>query len=154
LTKELKEFAEGLPEERRKNPDWYEALKKELDEHADRIEARLRRFYIRALIGFAVLGIACAVGLLGFSLVLQSYHRIGQEIQGQRFNALLQTCLDTNQRNNNVLTRIDDAVNQVPPGPRHDRAVKSAQPFKLIITAAVPFTRDCHAYARSRVKGK
>jgi hypothetical protein len=65
LTKELKEFAEGLPEERRKNPDWYDKLKKELDEHADRIEARLRRFYIRALIGFAVLGIACAMGLSG-----------------------------------------------------------------------------------------
>lgn len=153
MTKELKEFAGGLPE-RRKNPDWYEELKTELDSHADRIEARLRRFYIRALIGFAVLGIACALGLLGFSAVLKNYHTVAQQIQNQRFNALLQNCLDTNERNNQVLSRIDEAVNQIPPGARHDRAVKSSQPFKLIITAAVPFTKDCHAYARNRVKGQ
>src|SRR5436190_8909572 len=85
----------------RREQGWHEELKEELTAHADRIETRLRRFYSRALGAFAVMGIACAVALVGFGVVLDAQKTTTQTIQSQRYDALLSNCLDTNVRHDN-----------------------------------------------------
>lgn len=128
--------------DRRKTP--YDSISKKLDDHIAEIEERLRRFFTKALVAFAVLGITSAIGLFGFAFVLD-------EIQEQRYVSILDTCNDTNARHDNVIAQIDTAVASVPEGRRRELAEERAEPFKLIITAAVPKTEDCEAFAKDRV---
>lgn len=162
MTEQLKKFARTLPsgetevhEEERGIPDrrgigWHEELKEELTDHADRIEKRLRMFYSRALGAFAVMGIACAVALAGFAVVLDAQKTTTTEIQQQRYDALLQNCLDTNVRHDNAFARIHKAVKLAPKKQRDPRAIAS---FIAIIEAAVPYTSDCRVFAHKRLKG-
>lgn len=118
------------------------------------LEQRLNRFFIKALAAFAVIGLTSAIALLGFGLVLKAQARVSRQIQQQRYESLMIACESTNERHDNVIKKIDAAVAAVPPPPsRQKRARDGAKPFKLIITAAVPYTKDCDAVARKRVKG-
>lgn len=144
-------------EERRQNPDrrepgWYEDMRKELTEHAERIEHRLRRFYSRALGAFAVMGIACAIALAGFGVVLDAQGDTTAAIQDQRYDALLENCLDTNVRHDRVIKRIDQATSKLPRKQRQ-RSRKQTEAFKSILEAAVPYTTDCRKFASSRLRG-
>lgn len=152
----LKRFARegGEPERRhvadRRAEGWHEGLKEELDAHAERIESRLRRFYSRALGAFAVMGIASAVALVGFGIVLDSQKQTTASIQNQRLQAILENCLDTNVRHDNALDKIDAAAAKAPKRQRDPRAIAA---FKAIIEATVPYTTDCRVFARDRLRG-
>lgn len=160
MSDELKRFArdgldEHLVEDERRNPDrreagWHEELKDELTAHADRIEARLRRFYSRALGAFAVIGIACAIALVGFGVVLDAQKTTTATIQNQRYESLLQNCLDTNVRHDNAIKKIDKAAEKQP---KKQRNPKNLAAFKDIIEATVPYTSDCRKFAHSRLRG-
>jgi hypothetical protein len=156
VTEELKKYAHDLPAHltggERRDRTWFDELSEELERHANRIEERLHRFFSRALIAFAVLGIASAVGLLGFGIVLKKQARVSQQIQQQRFEVQVENCVQQNIRHDNVIAKIDQAVAATPKKDKA-QAEKSAGPFKLILEAAVPYTEDCVAVARSRVRG-
>lgn len=151
---ELKQFGEDVADRRtvadRREVGWHEELKEELTAHADRIETRLRRFYSRALGAFAVIGIACAIALVGFGIVLDAQKTTTATIQNQRYESLLQNCLDTNVRHDNVIRRIDKAATSVPKKRRDPQGLKL---FKNILEAAVPYTTDCRLFARDRLRG-
>jgi hypothetical protein len=153
MPEELKRFGDEIERRTvadRREQGWHEELKEELTAHADRIETRLRRFYSRALGAFAVMGIACAVALVGFGVVLDAQKTTTQTIQSQRYDALLSNCLDTNVRHDNVIKRIDDAEKKVPKKKRDPQGLAL---FKGILEAAVPYTSDCRKFARDRLKG-
>lgn len=154
MTKELKEFAEHLPERREKG-EWYdklaEELSTELSAHADRIEGRLHKFFAKSLIVFAVLGLVSAGSLLGFGVVLKQQKDTTTIIQEQRYGSLLESCLDQNVRHDNVIKSIDDAIKTVP---KSKQDPKGNNLFKKILEAAVPYTSDCRVYARERVRGE
>lgn len=154
MSEELKKFTRDLPERRqlpdRREPGWYDDLVEELDAHADRLEERLHRFYSRALAAFAVMGVACAVALAGFANVLDAQKSTTSLIQSQRYDAIMESCLDTNVRHDNALAKIDIAADKVPKKERNPRGVAS---FKAIIEATVPYTSDCRDFARKRVRG-
>lgn len=119
--------------------------------HRD-LEKRLERFLSRALAAFAVLGISCAVSLLGFGIVLDKQGEQADDIQQQRFDSIKRACEDTNARNKNVNAQIDSAIANLP-ADKKAKAEKQSAPFRAIISAAVPYTSDCEAYAQDRVKG-
>jgi len=151
---DLKEFGEKVAERRqiadRREAGWHEELKVELTAHADRIETRLRRFYSRALGAFALIGIACAVALVGFGVVLDAQKSTTSAIQNQRYDSILESCLDTNVRHDNVIKRIDKAERSIPKRKRDPRGLAL---FKNILEAAVPYTSDCRVFAHDRLKG-
>jgi len=123
---------EGVPE-RRDGP--------EDRRHPSHLEGIL----VKALTAMVVVGLSCAAAIFGFGFVLK-------EIQQQRFDSLVQTCQETNQRNQKVNAQIDTAINQLPKEQTKEEEAATAA-FRLIIEAAVPYTDDCHAYAKERVKG-
>lgn len=104
------------------------------------------RVILKVLFAMLLIGATCAAGLFGFGLIID-------EIQNQRYEALVLTCEETNNRHDDVNKKIDEAVAAVPIGPERNRAEENAGPFRLIITAAVPKTEDCDEYASDRVKG-
>lgn len=159
MPEELKKFAresgEVVDEERhildRRETGWHKELTEELTAHANRIESRIRRFYSRALGAFAVMGISCAVALVGFGVVLDAQKTTTHNIQQQRYDAFLQTCLDTNVRHDNVIARIDQAAKLIPKKQRDPHGLAL---FKHILEAAVPYTSDCRKFAHARVRGE
>lgn len=127
-----------LPDRRRHG---YKELNDKLEKHAAHIENRLRRFFTRALMAFAILGLTSAGSLLGYGLVLKKETRFSQEIQDQRFRSVLQQCLDQNRK--------------------HDRAIKAGSlvlsrdnlaAFKALVDELAPFEPDCIAYTQNLVK--
>lgn len=151
MTDKLKRYAKELPLDERRDRTWFDELKQELEEHADRIEVRIERFFRRALIALSILGVSSTIGLIGFGIVLKKQSNTSKQIQKQRFEVQVENCLDQNSRHDKVITKIDDAIAALPEK-RKARAEKNSQPFKLILEAAVPFTEDCIGVAQSRVK--
>lgn len=145
--------------ERRNPPDRRAedtAALKQLDEGFGSMRAQLAQFIRKSLMAFAVLGLSCAIALLGFGMVLRKQNDITNRIQEQRYSVLVQSCKETNDRNKDVNSKIDAAVAQIPDVPPGNRAKakKSAKPFRLIISAAVPVHKDCKAYAKQRLRVK
>lgn len=101
---------------------------------------------VKALAAFLVVGLTCAAALFLFGLVIN-------EIQNQRFDSLVLSCEETNARNLKVNAEIDTAVDDLPPEKQTPEQEAGTAAFRLIISAAVPYTEDCHAYAKERVKG-
>lgn len=123
----------GIPERRRGIED-------------RRQPSNLEGVLVKALAAFIVVGLTCAAAIFGFGLIIK-------EIQQQRFDNLVQTCQDTNQKNVNVNNEIDNAIDAFPKGKQRDKAQENAGPFRLILNAAVPYTEDCEGFAKERVKG-
>lgn len=140
----------------------YKELKDSLTRQSEKTEKRLHRWLVMGLIAFTVFGLTSSVALVGFGVLLKKQNTltnqqssVTDEIQKQRYNSFKDLCEDQNKRHNNVIGQIDEAVAAVPPPPaRQRRARESAKPFKLILEAAVPYTKDCAGAARARVNGQ
>jgi hypothetical protein len=130
----------------------YQELKKQISDYSEKIEDRFHRWFVIALTAFAVMSIATGISLVGFGILLARQSGITSQIQDQRYGALLDSCLDTNERHDNAFALIDKAIAAAPPE-RAKRAQESSGPFKLIINATVPYTKDCRKLARERVQG-
>lgn len=99
MTKEFKKWLEeGSPERRRMG--WHEEVLYELEQHATRIENRLHRFFVKALVAIAVIGMTSALALAGFALVLS-------QIKETRKDFVRDSCGAQNTRNHNVTQFID-----------------------------------------------
>lgn len=127
--------------------------RRDLTPHQEYLERRLSTFFAKCLAIFAVLGITNAIALLGFGIVLGKQSDLTHQIQSQRYDALVTSCVETNQRNTDVNDRIDDAIKALPPKGQA-RATAKAKPFRLILNAAVPYRNDCPSWARARLKGE
>lgn len=130
----------------------YQELSTKLEKQADKNEERFHRWFLAGLIAVAIIGLTSAVALAGFGVLLTKQGSITDQIQMQRYSSVLDACLDQNERHDKVIVKIDEAVAQTPPA-RQRQAREGAKPFKLILEAAVPYTKDCREVARNRVKG-
>lgn len=136
MTEELRGFAQ---KERRKG---YKELGEELEAHADRIEARLHRFFFRCLAAFAVLGLTSAISLLGFGVVLKQQARNSRDIQQQRYDTLMTNCLEQNRRHDRAQARAEEVL-----------PLESQENVALLIAELQPHVGNCKDYADNRVKG-
>lgn len=117
------------------------------------LQDRIHRIVVVSLVIFGIMGLANAVALVGFRIILGNQSKVANDIQQQRYDSVLEACEDQNDRHDDVIKQIDDAVAGTPPPPvRQRRAKEGAKPFKLILEAAVPYTEDCHELADRRVK--
>lgn len=82
------------PPDRRKED--YATLDQKIDERFNALTDRLARFISKALWGFAILGIACAIGLFGFGLVLHREALNADNIQKQRKATIMRSCREQN----------------------------------------------------------
>lgn len=149
--KKLKAWAADDPDRRKEG--WHEEVIAELQKHADRIEARLHRFFVRMLAVVAFIGLMSAFGLVGYGILLHKQHQTTDQIQAQRYDAILENCNDTNSKNIAVNEQIDKAIAALPIN-KQVTAEKQTPAFRLILNASVPLTRDCYAFADARVQGK
>lgn len=143
-TKQERRFQRRAIKPGRREED-HEVLYEELEKGFDKLTDRLSRFIRNAMIGFAVLGISCAIALGGFTLVLRAF-------QNQRYNVFVTNCEDSNERNQKLLDRDNRRIAKFPLMERK-KALKQSEPYREIINTAFPYRKDCVAYARARLKG-
>lgn len=109
------------PPDRRKED--YDQLDQKIDERFNGLTTRLARFISKALWGFAVLGIACAIGLFGFGVVLHREGLNANEIQKQRKATILRACNEQNDQH-------DDTYNQLVALAKADEAQRKTEAGK------------------------
>lgn len=116
------------------------------------LQDQIHRWIVRGIVAFGIIGVMCSLSLVGFGILLTRQGNTTDTIQDQRYKSLLDACLDQNARHDRVFVKIDDAVAKTPPPPaRQEAARRAAKPFKLILEAAVPYTKHCRAEAQDRV---
>lgn len=167
MTDELKRFVEGKDEERRQgerrqwsreeNPDrrrtgWHKEVLAALNGHADRIENRLRRWIRKITIGFAILGLACALALAGYGYLLRQQHKTTDRIQAQRKEFVRRTCVDQNTRHHKTIHVLDELLAKQPHKTALEKkaiATTRAQNV-LLINALVPL-QNCTKLVKAAV---
>jgi hypothetical protein len=152
--------------DRRKNT--YAALEAKVHEYFDAVEARLNRFFAKALFIFATISITSAIALLGFGILLgdqrdtndklerevQTNRRLGLAIQDQRRNLISDSCKEQNDRNRNTKNalRIQAAIDErnAPPEARAEIRRRRDVTF-LLIDALVP-VKNCQQEVKDGLK--
>lgn len=145
--------APGRSPDRRKHG--YKELEDKLDSHTREVETRLGRFFFRALIAFAVIGMTSAGALLGFGVVLSKQNDSAKEIQKQRYDNLVASCVEQNNRNIKTVNTLDEVLKQASrtaSKAQQQQMAQSRTSTVLLINALAPFVADCDAAARKRVK--
>lgn len=159
MTRQLKEYAEGRPERRvesfRSLEAFHEEMLDELSQHAERIEARLRRFFFRALLAFAVIGVTSAGALFGFASVLRAYNDVGSQIQNQRKAYVRETCQDTNDKHRKAVSALvtgssADIAAATSEAEKND--IRRRRDVTLALLDAIAPVQNCQAQASDAVQ--
>lgn len=141
--------------ERRKQPfvalnEAIDEIKREFDDYVEASNRRLRRFFIGMMVAFAVIGLSSAIGLAGFAFVLSKQDEVqanvARQIQKQRYDSLVESCLSANQRHTDAIQVAEERF-------RAGIVPKvGLETIRFIVDKLEPFTVDCTKNAKERVK--
>lgn len=153
--------------DRRKNT--YLALEAKVNEYFDEVEARLNRFFIKALFIFATIGLTSAIALLGFGLLLgdqrdtndklekqvQTNRRLGLAIQDQRRNFISDSCREQNRRNRNAkkALRTEAAIDQRNAPPEARSEIRRRRDVTLELIDSMAPIKNCQRQVSEGLKG-
>lgn len=131
----------GLPD-RRKNT--YEELERKLVEEIKEITDWLRSLVRKGIIAISILGLACALALVGYGYLLRQQHKTTDEIQSQRKEFVRRTCVDQNKRHDKtlrVLSHIVDVAEHKHPELR--KAYEDSRAQNLLLINALAPKQNC-----------
>lgn len=156
----------ALPD-RRKNT--YEQLEERLDTHIGEIEKQFSRWFVRGLIAFAIIGIACAVSLVGFGIVLNEVSDTADQVQAQtaankataaqiqqqRQDSIKTECERTNKRHDGAESALVQGSNQDQANAKDAAArkeIRRRRDVTLALLDALAPHQDCEALVAEAVK--
>lgn len=166
-------MSDNLPERRRHG---YNELEKKLNEHADAIEQRFHKRYRGMLIAFSVIGLACAIALFGFGILLsrqsvQQDKLVKQQkqlarlssanrdlvfdIQEQRKNSIREICEADNKRNNDTskaIIKVSQKTIQKAPSEAAREAIRQRIAVTLGLIDSLAPKEDCDKKVKAAVK--
>jgi predicted negative regulator of RcsB-dependent stress response len=131
---------EHLPDRRKHG---YRELETKLDHHYEELELRLKRFFSKCLIAFAIMGISTAVSLFGFGLVLKQHQDLTKQIQEQRRNSVFEACRSQNQRHDDTVAKLKALPDFNP----------SAQAATISLIDSLAPKQNCQQLAQAVVEG-
>lgn len=153
------ELAKRLDEHIEKHEKALEEQAKEHDkaikQYAQHSEDRLSRFFSKALIAFAVIGLISAGSLFGFGVVLQNQSEASDDIQTQREESIRTACEDTNKRHDDtsaqlvMLADADEAKRKTEAGKAE---VRRRRDVTLALIDAISPHQDCDKLVAESVK--
>lgn len=152
MTEKLKNWASGDPERRKQG--WHDEVLDELNRHADRIETRLRRFFARALIAFAVIGFSSALALAGYGYLLRQQHKTTNQIQAQRRESIMRACTEQNVRHNATLKVIDQLLDDAAKkNPKQKKVLAEARTQNMLLINALTPLQNCKKLVKASLNG-
>lgn len=160
--------------ERRILPDRREHTHAELMEafenHIGRTEARLHRFFKRALIAIAIIGAACTVSLFGFGIVLSEQQKTADQlavlvaqnkqftidIQKQRKDSIIETCTAQNARHDGAVKALREGSDIDQENAKTEAAkaeIRRRRDVTIALLDALAPVENCKAKAQAAVQG-
>lgn len=110
--------------DRRKNT--YEQLEHRLDARLDKIETRLQRWFVRGMLAFAIIGVACTIAILGLGLTVR------------------QACISQNNRHDDTIRLFRKAAGEgAVKHPELARQIQESTDTNLALIDALAPHKDC-----------
>lgn len=148
----------------------YDDANAKLDAHIQENDARLRRFFIGALIAFSIIGLACTGSLIGFGIVLHAQQQTADQltelveqnkqftadIQKQRRSSIIEGCSTQNARHDGALkalTEGSDLDQKNAPDEATRAEIRRRRDVTIALLDALAPVEDCQAKAKAAVQG-
>lgn len=148
----------------------YDDANAALGRHIEQNDSRLRRFFVGAMIAFAIIGVACTVSLIGFGIVLNDQQNTANQlkvlveqnkqfaidIQEQRKNAIIETCTEQNARHDgsvDALRQGSDIDQKNAPNEKARKEIRRRRDVTIALLDALAPVQNCNALAKKAVQG-
>lgn len=141
---------EPLPDRRRHG---YAELEHKLDQHALRIEERIRRYLIGGLVAFAIIGLICAASLVGFGILLREQGSQADEIQRQRAESIQRECRNQNLRHENTIDQLNEQIAVIlKTHPSRAQEIRRQVKYTIALIDALAPHQDCAKQVKTSVE--
>ena len=141
-----------------------------LDSHIKKNDARLRKFFIGALIAFSIIGLACTVALIGYGIVLREQQQtadqlailvkqnkdFARDIQKQRKDSIIESCTTQNARHDGsvkALVKGSDIDQENAANEAARVEIRRRRDVTIALLDALAPVEDCKAKAKEAVQG-
>jgi hypothetical protein len=115
----------------------YGRLEKRLDEHTEKVEKRLHRFFSKSLAVFVIIGLTSAIALFGFTITLS-------KIKQTRKDFVKSSCVAQNKRHDITITKFKAAAKRAEKrSPKFAQEIKSSIKDNLEIIDALAPKQNC-----------
>lgn len=148
----------------------YDDANQALDAHIKANDARLRRFFIGAMVAFSIIGLACTVALIGFGVVLREQQKTSDQlailvkqnqqftidIQKQRKDSIIEGCTAQNARHNASLKALMEGSGidlENAPDEKARAEIRRRRDVTIALLDALAPVEDCKAKASEAVQG-
>ena len=142
---------EEVPDRRKHG---YADLEKKLDDHAEKLDKRLAAFIRQGMIVFGILALTNTISLVGFGILLSKQGQTTADIQTQRRESILRSCLEQNVRHDNTINqlKIITAANLKQRPKEASKIKESVAPTIALIDALAP-KKECAKLVKESVDG-
>lgn len=148
----------------------YDDANAKLDAHIKENDARLRKFFIGALIAFSIIGLATTASLVGFGIVLREQQKTADQlatlvkqnqqfaidIQKQRKDSIIESCTAQNARHDGsvkALVQGSDIDQENAPTEAARKEIRRRRDVTIALLDALAPVEDCKKKADAAVQG-
>lgn len=130
-----------LPDRRKAE---FNALDQKIDERFDILSDRIGRWIKKSGISLIIIGIACAIAILAFGIVLRREGNNAAEIQHQRRDSIARTCKDQNKRHDDTVIEFNRLADRAAVrNPKMAEQIHDNVKANLRIIDAIAPKQDC-----------
>lgn len=148
----------------------YDDVNAALGRHIEQNNRRLRRFFIGAIIAFAIIGLACTAALIGFGIVLREQQKTADQlstlvkqnqqfaidIQKQRKDSIIESCTAQNARHDGSVEALkegSDLDQQNAPTEAAKAEIRRRRDVTIALLDALAPVENCQQKAKEAVQG-
>lgn len=148
----------------------YDDANAALGRHIEKNDKRLRRFFIGAIIAFAIIGLACTASLIGFGIVLNDQQhtadqlavlvkqnkQFADDIQKQRKDSIIESCTAQNARHDGAVKALTEGSDIDQENAKTEEAkaeIRRRRDVTIALLDALAPVENCQQKAREAVQG-
>lgn len=148
----------------------YDDANAALGRHIEQNDRRLRKFFIGAIVAFAIIGLACTASLIGFGVVLNDQQKtanqlavlvtqnkkFADDIQKQRKDSIIEGCKAQNARHDGSVKALmegSDIDQENAPDEKARVEIRRRRDVTIALLDALAPVEDCKAKAAEAVQG-
>jgi hypothetical protein len=132
----------------------YRELERKLNEHAQTIEDKFHRWFVRGLVAFAVIAVACVSALVGFGIVQSNQGNLIQQVKNTRRSFVRDSCRAQNKRHDKtqrILLRAAQRAEDKAPTLHSRMRIRNNTEVSIALIDALAPVQDCNRLAQVSV---
>lgn len=126
----------------------YRELEAMLNNHAEAIEKKFHRWFVRGLIAFGIMAMGVALGLVGYGILLHKQNNVIHAFKGTRKAFVRDSCEAQNKRHDATIARLDQGLAQAKKQhPERVRQIQQSRKFTIGLIDSLAPKQDCKKLA-------